>query len=48
MERLMSLRLLEPIVVDRNNIVDTVIKDGYQKLEEVYRNVPADQTPKAN
>jgi D-xylose transport system substrate-binding protein len=40
--------LLEPIVVDRNNIVDTVIKDGYQKLEEVYRNVPPDQRPKAN
>jgi D-xylose transport system substrate-binding protein len=39
--------LLEPIVVDRNNIVDTVIKDGYQKLEEVYRNVPPDQRPKA-
>ena len=40
--------LLEPIVVDKNNIVDTVIKDGYQKLEEVYRNVPADQRPKPN
>ena len=39
--------LLEPIVVDKNNIVDTVIKDGYQKLEEVYRNVPPDQRPKA-
>lgn len=39
--------LLEPLVVDKNNIVDTVIKDGYQKLEDVYRNVPADQRPKA-
>jgi D-xylose transport system substrate-binding protein len=39
--------LLEPIVVDKNNIVDTVIKDGYQKLEEVYRNAPPDQRPKA-
>ena len=38
--------LLEPIVVDKNNIVDTVIKDGYQKLEDVYRNVPPDQRPK--
>ena len=39
--------LLEPLVVDKNNIVDTVIKDGYQKLEDVYRNVPPDQRPKA-
>jgi D-xylose transport system substrate-binding protein len=39
--------LLEPIVVDKNNIVDTVIKDGYQKFEEVYRNAPPDQRPKA-
>ncbi len=39
--------LLDPIVVDKNNIVDTVIKDGYQKLEDVYRNVPLDQRPKA-
>jgi D-xylose transport system substrate-binding protein len=38
--------LLDPIVVDKNNIVDTVIKDGYQKLEDVYRNVPPDQRPK--
>jgi D-xylose transport system substrate-binding protein len=28
---------LEPIVVDKNNIDDTVIKDGYQKREDVYR-----------
>jgi len=39
--------LLEPLVVDKKNIVDTVIKDGYQKLEDVYRNVPADQRPRA-
>jgi D-xylose transport system substrate-binding protein len=39
--------LLEPLVVDKNNIADTVIKDGYQKLEDVYRNVPPDQRPKA-
>jgi len=39
--------LLEPLVVDRNNIADTVIKDGYQKLEDIYRNVPPDQRPRA-
>jgi D-xylose transport system substrate-binding protein len=38
--------LLEPIVVDKGNIVETVIKDGYQKFEEVYRNVPPEQRPK--
>jgi len=39
--------LLEPIVVDKTNIVETVIKDGYQKMEDVYRNVPPDQRPRA-
>src|SRR5918911_3447227 len=38
--------LLEPIAVDKNNMVDTVIRDGYHKLEEVYTNVPKDQWPK--
>lgn len=37
--------LLEPIVVDKNNIAETVIKDGYQKVEEVYKNVPKEQWP---
>jgi D-xylose transport system substrate-binding protein len=35
-----------PIAVDKNNMMDTVIKDGYHKLEEVYQNVPKDQWPK--
>lgn len=38
--------LLEVIVVDKDNLMTTVIKDGYAKLEEVYANVPADQRPK--
>ena len=38
--------LLEPLSVDKNNIAETVIKDGYQKMDEVYRGVPADQRPK--
>lgn len=29
--------LLEPITVDKNNLDDTVIKDGFQKREEVYK-----------
>jgi D-xylose transport system substrate-binding protein len=39
--------LLEPVVVDKNNIVGTVIKDGYQKFEDIYRNTPPDQRPRA-
>lgn len=38
--------LLEPVPVDKNNIVDTVVKDGYQKLDAIYEAVPADQRPK--
>jgi D-xylose transport system substrate-binding protein len=37
--------LLDPIVVDKNNIVETVIKDGYQKMEDIYRYIPRDQWP---
>src|SRR5437870_3130617 len=38
--------LQQPIVVDKSNVMQTVIKDGYHKLEEVYKNVPRDQWPK--
>jgi D-xylose transport system substrate-binding protein len=38
--------LQDPIVVDKDNIMQTVIKDGYQKYEDVYKNVPADKRPK--
>ncbi|MBA2502436.1 MAG: substrate-binding domain-containing protein [Pyrinomonadaceae bacterium] len=37
--------LQEPIAVDKNNVVQTVIKDGYHKMEDVYKNVPRDQWP---
>ncbi len=37
--------LLEVIVVDKNNLMDTVIKDGYVTYEDVYANVPEDQRP---
>src|SRR5687768_9211430 len=37
--------LLEVIVVDKENLKDTVIKDGYATFNEVYANVPADQRP---
>src|SRR6266851_8031991 len=38
--------LLEPIAVDKDNLVSTVIADGYQKLEEVYRSLPPEKWPK--
>ena len=38
--------LLEPIPVDKDNLLSTVIKDGYHKLEDVYKDVPRDQWPK--
>jgi D-xylose transport system substrate-binding protein len=38
--------LLVPMLVDKDNMMATVIKDGFQKMEEVYKNVPKDQWPK--
>lgn len=38
--------LLEITVVDKDNLMSTVIKDGYAKFEDVYKNVPAEQRPK--
>ena len=38
--------LFEPMVLDKDNVMQTVIKDGYQKMEDVYKNVPKDQWPK--
>ncbi len=39
--------LHQPITVDKNNMMETVIKDGYNTIDEVYKNVPRDQWPKA-
>jgi len=38
--------LLEVTVVDKDNLLTTVIKDGFASFEDVYKNVPADQRPK--
>lgn len=38
--------LLEVTTVDKNNLMDTVIKDGYAKYDDVYRNVPEADRPK--
>ncbi len=38
--------LLEVVTVDKNNLMSTVIKDGYAKYDDVYRNVPENERPK--
>lgn len=38
--------LFEPMILDKTNVMQTVIKDGYHKVEDVYKNVPKDQWPK--
>ena len=38
--------LLEVVTVEKNNLMQTVIKDGYAKFEDVYRNVPESDRPK--
>ena len=38
--------LIDPIQVDKDNMAATVVKDGWQKLEAVYKDVPKDQWPK--
>lgn len=38
--------LLEPLAVDRDNIVNTVVKDGYQTLEKICTGVPLDKCPR--
>ena len=38
--------LLEVVTVDKDNLMTTVIKDGFAKYEDVYRNVPENERPK--
>jgi len=38
--------LLEVTTVDKNNLMTTVIKDGYAKYDDVYKNVPEADRPK--
>lgn len=38
--------LLEVMVVDKDNLMTTVIKDGFATFDDVYKNVPAEQRPK--
>jgi D-xylose transport system substrate-binding protein len=38
--------LKDTIAVTRENLLDTVVKDGYHSYDDVYKGVPADQRPK--
>ena len=38
--------LLEPIAVDKGNIISSVVRDGYHTLEQICANVPPDKCPK--
>lgn len=38
--------LLEVVTVDKDNLLTTVIKDGYAKYDDVYKNVPEADRPK--
>ncbi len=38
--------LLEPVAVDRNNILSTVVKDGYHKLEDICAGLASEKCPK--
>ncbi len=37
--------LLDVVAVTKENMMDTVIKDGFHTFEEVYANVPVDERP---
>ncbi|QPA33116.1 D-xylose ABC transporter substrate-binding protein [Thermaerobacillus caldiproteolyticus] len=36
---------LDPIMVDKENVIDTVVKDGFHSYDDVYKNVPESQRP---
>ncbi|MGH7730783.1 MAG: D-xylose ABC transporter substrate-binding protein [Candidatus Eiseniibacteriota bacterium] len=38
--------LIPPVAVDRDNVVATVVADGFHALADVYRDVPREQWPK--
>ena len=40
--------LLQPLVVDSASIADTVVKDGFLREEDVYKDIPRDKWPKVS
>ena len=39
--------LMDVTTVTKDNIMDTVVKDGFHTVEEIYKNVPKDQWPQS-
>ena len=39
-------KLYKVIAVDKDNMVETVVKDGFQAFDQVYRGIPEEQRPK--
>ena len=37
--------IIEPVPVTKRNMVETIVEDGFHRLEEVYRNIPKEQWP---
>jgi D-xylose transport system substrate-binding protein len=37
--------MIEPIAVNKDNMMSTVIKDGFQKMSDVYMNIPQSEWP---
>jgi D-xylose transport system substrate-binding protein len=37
---------VDPVVVTKENMMDTIIKDDFHSFDDVYKNVPEDQRPK--
>ncbi|GIN91705.1 D-xylose ABC transporter substrate-binding protein [Siminovitchia terrae] len=40
--------LIDVQIVTKENMVDTVIKDGFHTMEDVYKNIPKEEWPKDN
>jgi D-xylose transport system substrate-binding protein len=38
--------LVTPVVVTKDNVMETVIKDGFQNLDTIQKSLPADKWPK--
>ncbi len=38
--------LLEPIAVDKGNLMSTIVADGYHKLDDICRDLPKEQCPR--
>jgi D-xylose transport system substrate-binding protein len=36
---------IEPILVTKDNMMDTIVKDQFHRMEDVYMNIPKDQWP---